>query len=164
LNTKEKSAKYSEGINFALVIIVNGSSVAASATRAWLVGIAAHPATQATMKAAVLTANNVLAIWVLPARFLISAGEVGHKDARALWRTSQANEENPRAAWANPASGRGQFEERNPRNMDERGAFYRWCVQPRCFSMKGVSYAFQAFGHRQCGSSDNGGHGCMGTK
>ena len=30
--------------------------------------------------------------------------------------------------------------------------------------MKGASYAFQAFGHRQCGSSDNGGHGCMGTK
>ena len=37
-------------------------AVAASATRAWLVGIAAHPATQATMKAAALTANNVLAI------------------------------------------------------------------------------------------------------
>ena len=54
--------KCSEGICFAPVIIWNVSTwtVAAAATRAWLVGIAAHPATQATMKRAALTANNVL--------------------------------------------------------------------------------------------------------
>jgi hypothetical protein len=47
--------------DFAPVIIWNVSIWTSWATRAW-VSETAHPATKATIKAAVLTANNVLAI------------------------------------------------------------------------------------------------------
>ena len=62
--TKVKSAKCSVGSCFGAFHHFEriDLELAASATRAWLVGIAAHPATQATMKAAAVTANNVLAI------------------------------------------------------------------------------------------------------
>ena len=49
------------GTCFALVMIWKVSTVAASATRAWLCETA-HPATKDTIKAAALTANNFLAI------------------------------------------------------------------------------------------------------
>ena len=59
----QRSAARPDGIYFALVIISNVSTwtEAAGATRAWL-SDTAHPATNATIKVAVLIANNVLAI------------------------------------------------------------------------------------------------------